>query len=298
MSLKTLISLSILLSRVPVATRQQQPARIPTAVREQQLGLVPNLPPLKIEANKSKLIVVPGIVNGSRPVNMLIDTGATCSIVSPRLAKSLRLRALRKYVEVIAGDRTLRSPLVTLPSIELGPIRRPLSCPVADLPLPDVDLLIGWDVLRHVAFTVDFENWSLLWGPGEPLEFRVPFDSSRKQIIVPLKVGTRDIFVLLDSGADSLYLFEEEVSSWLRIEPDQPQKRIGYLSNEKRGSSVRLSRVALGGEVFERMSAVVLESVLSSESHAPDWQGLMGMAALNAKRVQFDFSNGLFSWER
>ncbi len=293
-----MISLSILLSRIPVATQQQQPAQIPKSIRERLPRLVANQPPLRVESNKGRLIVVSGVVNGARRVHMLLDTGATCSIVSPRLAKSLHLRTLRKDVEVLAGNRTLRRPLVALPSIELGPIRRPLSCPVADLPLPDVDLLIGLDVLRGVAFTVDFENRSLLWGPREPFEFRVPFDSSRKQIVVPLKVGTRDISVLLDSGADTLYLFENEVSSWLKIEPDQLQRRVAHLNNERRGSKVRLSRVALGGKVFERMSAVILESVLSPESRPLDWQGLMGMAALNAKRVQFDFPNGLFSWER
>jgi predicted aspartyl protease len=255
-------------------------------------------PPLKIEFTEGKLIVVPGTVNGTRRVKVLMDTGATRSIISPRLAKSLRLQTIRTHVEVVAGDRKLRSSLVVLESIELGPIRRPLSCLVGDLPVASVDLLIGRDVLGRAAFTVDFERRSLVWGPGEPLEFSVPFDPSRKEIIVPLKVGTRDISVLLDSGADQLYLFENRVSSWLPIEPHEWHRRVRHLSSERRGSGVRLSRVTLGNETFARMGAVVVESARSDEAFTTDWQGLMGMACLDAKRVQIDYSIGLFSWER
>jgi len=298
MSLKILISLSILLTRMPVAPRQQQSDQFLIAATENSSGLVPSLAPLSAPFDKGKLIVVQGIVNSAKRVNVLIDTGATRSIISPRLAKVLQLRTLRKKVEFIAGDRTLRTRLVHLPSLELGPIRRPLACLVADLPLPELELLIGWDMLSDIAFTVDFENRFLNWAPEEALEYRIPFDASHKQIIVPLKLGTREIPVLLDSGADTLYLFGKEVGSWLNTLPDEPQRRIGHLSYERRGSKIRLSRVDLGGEIFERMRAVILEPDLSPESHVHNWQGLMGMSVLNAKRARFDFPNGLFSWDR
>jgi predicted aspartyl protease len=158
MSLHILISLSILLTRIAVTSRQQQPAQIPIAATGNSAGLVPSLAPLSAPFDKGKLIVVQGIVNSARRVNVLIDTGATRSIISPRLAKVLQLRTLRKKVEFIAGDRTLRARLVHLPSLELGPIRRPLACLVADLPFPELELLIGWDALSDIAFTVDLHG--------------------------------------------------------------------------------------------------------------------------------------------
>jgi hypothetical protein len=115
---------------------------------------------------------------------------------------------------------------------------------------------------------------------------------------VPLKAGTSDIPVFLDSGADRIYLFENRVSSWLRVEPDEWHRRVRLLSSERLGSRITLSRDMLGTESFAKMSAVVLESAASEKPHTLDWHGLMGIECLNAKRVRIDFSNGVFSWER
>jgi predicted aspartyl protease len=239
-------------------------------------------------------IIVQGTIGEIERLNILLDTGSTCSVISPKLVKRLQLRTLPITTVLASNGRPVRYPLVYVPCIEIGPVRRPLTCPMAELPVAGIDILIGMDFLSRVAFTADFAEQLLHFGFADSLLHHVAFDPSRKEIIVTLRIGGREIPVLLDSGADTLYLFGERVRDLLK-QNSNPDRRVRHLSNEGRGTTVRLSDVALGDATFEAMQATVLEPAQSD--CLPQWHGLLGLRSLRSKRVCFDFVNGLLSWD-
>jgi predicted aspartyl protease len=255
-----------------------------------------NLLPIRLD--QGKRIILEGTVNNSTPVNMMLDTGSTCSVISTQLAKKLQLRKLLDNVPVYWSDQLVRHSLVVVPDIRIGPIHRPLTCPASDISLHGVDVIIGRDLLRTQIFTVDYEGRSLRFGAGVPLQHCVPFDVSRKEIIVSLRIGHREISLLLDSGADKLYLFENKVYPWLRINPRRLGCSLRHISTGRRGMMVSLTNVSLGGDDLQEMEAIVLESLPGGKSSLMEWHGLFGLGVLKAKRVQFDLKNGWFGWER
>ncbi len=253
---------------------------------------------LRIKSTRGSRIIVEGAIGDSTRVNMLIDTGSTCSVLCRHVAQKLRLRTLLDSVAIYSNDRVIRHPLVIVPSIRLGPITRPLSCPAADLPTSGVDLVIGRDVLGAQSFMVDYEAHLMQFGCKTPLEHGICFDPSQPEIIVPLQVGAHEVLVKIDSGADALYLLEQKAVPWVRVDPRRFSTWISQLSGERRGMRHYLEDVRLGGVELGGVDAVILESRRNGESGQTNWQGLLGLAALSAKRVQFDFLNGIFSWER
>jgi len=178
----------------------------------------------------------------------------------------------------------------------VGPIRRTIDCLADDIPLDGVEMIIARDILLRYSFTVDFRHRSIQFGDGVPLDHRVAFDHGEKGVVVPLKVGTREIPVLLDTGADDLVLFANRVSSWMPTNFSQAAGWIPGVSTRRLAIKVRLPHVRFCDAEIDAMDSYVLDA--GSSSQALEWHGLIGLSQLRANRVRFDFPNGQFSWER
>lgn len=251
---------------------------------------------VKMILTHGKRIIVEAEIDNHCRVNALIDTGANCSVISRRVAKRLHLRTLLKDIAFVSIDRTVHLPFVVVPSVVLGPIHRTIDCLADDIPLQGVDLIVARDILMSLAFTADYRRRSLQFGSGAPLRNCVPFDCFPRGIVVHLQVGSREIPVLLDSGADGLVLFANRVSSWLPANFSQAAGLIPGVSTRRRAVKVRLPEVRLCNAEIDAMDSYVLEA--TSNPQTLEWHGYIGLSQLQAKRVRFDFPNGLFSWER
>jgi len=240
-------------------------------------------------------IVVEGLIEKTRRATIMLDTGASCSVIRSALADKLKLRTLRDNVEFISLDRPVRRPLVVVNFVRLGPICRPVVCLAGDVS-QGIDLILAIDVLKAYAFTVDYEHGWLLFGPGDSLEHSVVFDNSRDLAVVPLGIGTRGIRVLLDSGASYLGLFESKVKDWLQTGGWRFESLARGVSSYRRGMTIQAGDVVFAGVTIPALKATILESDPGSGASL-DWDGYLGLNCLNARRVRFDFPNHIFSWE-
>ena len=119
------------------------------------------------------LIVVEGRIGAQGHLKLVLDTGATHSVLRPDLAKEQM--SLRRTVRIVNLDHVLTQELAEVPDFELGPIRIPLL-PVMlnDLSYlresaPGVDGLIGLDVLQGRSFSIDFGRRRITFGsPPDP----------------------------------------------------------------------------------------------------------------------------------
>lgn len=110
-------------------------------------------------------IVVPVFINGSGPVDLILDTGATLTCVDTSLARELDLpeRRMRMGMAIGVGGAG-RVQLRAVDSLRVGgAVARNLSVCAMDLrPLqtiaPRVRGLLGLNVLRHYRVTLDFER--------------------------------------------------------------------------------------------------------------------------------------------
>jgi clan AA aspartic protease (TIGR02281 family) len=112
-------------------------------------------------------VLVPVAVNGKRAV-LLLDTGASQTILSPRTAERLGIPVSitsPKVLATIVGGGLISMPYVRLASLQIGEFAiESIDVGVYEaLPqTPEIDGLLGANFLNHFKLTVDRENRQLM----------------------------------------------------------------------------------------------------------------------------------------
>jgi predicted aspartyl protease len=157
------------------------------------------------------------------PVSLLLDTGATSSMVRPELAARLGLRPipLAPGAFRLAGGgadcQSLRPQRLTLPPLRMGDLRlvgvEALMLPVAALPA-GVDGVLGVPSLRLLPVAVDPMVQRLSLGPGalrpqgpgpQPRQI-LPLRWHRGVPLLSLITVAGRVEALADTGAEGLFL--------------------------------------------------------------------------------------------
>jgi hypothetical protein len=163
-------------------------------------------------------ITLPVRVNGHGPFRFRLDTGASRSAVSERLAARLALERTGQTLVVTAAGRA-RQSMARLDALAIGN-RAALAVPAAlvvaarDIdPAGRIDGLVGNDILGGLVFTIDYTRRRISWyedAVPDPLPgTRVDFDVSdgRALVTLPQRSGTVPTLRLVpDTGADCLVL--------------------------------------------------------------------------------------------
>jgi hypothetical protein len=111
----------------------------------------------KIPFTPGKPIMVSAKVNGGGPANLVLDTGASVTVINPRVLASMGIgsgRALRGSVKGATGSADVL--FVPVESIEVGNVRSgPLRVAAHDVDLAQGDGLLGRDFLDQFTVTID-----------------------------------------------------------------------------------------------------------------------------------------------
>jgi hypothetical protein len=112
-------------------------------------------------------VIVPVTLNRRLKASLALDTGATTTMISHRLARNLGLRTdgARIVATTVSGQVSI--PLVRLGSIKVGEAEvHSLSVTVHDLsPAARVDGLLGLDFLKRFHVSIDSRNHILVLAP-------------------------------------------------------------------------------------------------------------------------------------
>jgi predicted aspartyl protease len=119
--------------------------------------------PVKVSGSK---VIVPVNFNNSTAANLLLDTGASRTMISSRIAKILRLQSIgfgRGYG--IGGTVTVSTARVE--SVKLGEMERQnLLVMIHDFsPDPSYEGLLGFDFLSHFHMSLDLQKSLLVLTP-------------------------------------------------------------------------------------------------------------------------------------
>jgi len=111
-------------------------------------------------------VIVPVTLNGALRVNLALDTGATITVVSRRIARSLALSPLgTSKVGTVGGIVSL--PLARLGSLKIGDAEvQDLVVSIHDFsPDPRIEGLLGLDFLKNFHVSLDARRNLLVLGP-------------------------------------------------------------------------------------------------------------------------------------
>jgi predicted aspartyl protease len=130
---------------------------------------VPSTIPLETLGNH---VLVRAVLNHQEPVTLLLDTGATHTMLTPEAARRVGLtpapHVLTGALQVVGG-RQVRFPLVPLAALAMG------EAVVTNLPVGilstfpgtrAVDGLLGGDFLEHFTLTLDYSARRLQLAPA------------------------------------------------------------------------------------------------------------------------------------
>ncbi|MFQ5740758.1 MAG: aspartyl protease family protein [Acidobacteriota bacterium] len=243
---------------------------------------------------KEHYIVVKGALGDQQDLNLVIDTGATFTYVSPDIARKLRLESDRG--SSVAMGRKVKIRRVILDRVQIGPLTfRSTEARVARLPFVRkfrIDGLIGLNLLRHLNLIIDFQSKKLILNPSEPLLNSQAFNANLPFILARFKIGGVRASLLLDTGAEDFMIFNTEELQWQRT---GGTKYLNHVGGRARLRAIMLSDVALAGTSWEKLSAYVAD--VSPKAYG-GLDGIVGLTSLGVKRFQLDFPNARFGWER
>jgi predicted aspartyl protease len=244
------------------------------------------------------LIIAEGRIADLSNLRFVVDTGVTHSVIDRKLAA--KIGVAHRSGKILNFDKTVNAEWVDVPDIQFGPIQvAPFSMMVNDLRYfqsfaTHVDAVIGLDLLRLSSFSVRYDARKIVFGRVETAS-GVPMNSDPVCLTVQLRAGDALLRLIVDSGAQSLVLYEDHVLNripQLRVEGDIEGSSMGGYVHSKRAvlPKARLGNTDLDGAVFlvKAPPGTLLSGI----------DGYLGTAALKARRIDFDFETSTLAWKK
>jgi len=244
------------------------------------------------ELRNGYLVVVQGSLPGvDRKVNLLIDTGTTDTFVDRKLAKRAGLRELPDLrIRSAAFGRDLKVKRVVVRDLQLGSRVISRSCLAADLPLNNIDVVIGLDILGRSSFTIDYENSKLVFEDQPVAGPKVPFRNEEGLLIVPVSMSGETIRLAIDTGAHLTAVYAGAVKSLDKRALDEKLVKVAHSAGTASGRQITLPTVQLGATELDRLPIVLLQAKKPGSV-----DGFLGTASLGLARLHLDFGNQVLS---
>lgn len=210
------IGLMSLLAALPMAASSEQPvvdaslvATPPPAVAE----IKPHNFTYVAATRRDRVgrVLAPVFINDVGPFAFLVDTGASSSVIGPRVAARLKLSPARDRTKLLRGvTGSERVPTVTIDSLTAGQI----ELGSRDLPMveprvfADADGIFGVDAFSQGCLFVNFAEKRV-----SILESRCPRVSEQWEVlnaemrfgglaVVPARIGKVKVHAIIDTGAE------------------------------------------------------------------------------------------------
>jgi len=249
---------------------------------------------------------VHAVLNEKAVVSLLLDTGATRTLIRPEITTHLDLQpndaALTQTVTIIGG-RQVSVPLFEIETLTVGQAVTSalLTGVVSSFPeAPFVDGLLGGDFLEQFAMVLDYTR-SRLW--LTPLELRprfsTPLPDPRRAISLRLAGTlvlvqavlnhTAPVTLLLDTGASySLLTPEAALRSGIRVTPEAPTQTLVRADGQRYEVPFAPATALTLGPVVVEQVALGLADVFPQ---APMIDGVLGVDVLERFTVTLDWAN-------
>jgi hypothetical protein len=244
------------------------------------------------------LVVIQARVGRQSGLRFVLDTGATRSVIDRRLANSLSsVVQTSKRFEVFSFDQRLEFDATTIDGIEIGPIRaaKPLVL-VTELGAyselaQSADGVVGMDLLSAAdKMWIDYDQRRVWFSPNAAEAKKT---AHSRCFVVTIEVQGAPMRLAVDTSFEGIAIHEDRIRlrlPKLRREGESTQVRMGrLLTTELLVPDVKI------GKTLETVRILVMNTPRNNEVDGID--GYLGVRALHAKLVEFDFVNGVFRWE-
>jgi predicted aspartyl protease len=252
---------------------------------------------LPFKLASSYLIQVEGRLGTQSNLKFIIDTGATITILDRKIADRLHLD--RRPAQSFNFDRKLNWESATLPELQFGPVHgTAITVFIGHLAeysefAKNADAIIGMDLLKFSNFSIDFDTHKITFHPSMQKATLVAGDPLLLCPILEIQVQGHQIRLIVDTGLTGIILYEE------RLRNHVPGLRTtGHLADAVLGGRVQAKQANIPDVLLGKTNRDV--TVLLVASPAPEMlpgiDGIIGVDALHAHHIDFDFVRRTLSW--
>lgn len=242
------------------------------------------------------LIVIKGSIDGIQDLNLVVDTGASNTMVSRQLSKRLRLKT--HSMDVISWGKKIQVKSGKLEEVRVGgTVFTGVETRVGDLAISSevrVDALIGLDLLKRTGVLIDYENHFLSFESRQDFDQQAVFYPNLPYLPIRLKIQDRLFTLILDTGSPYMILFQEGIANKIDVTLTAERERIGHVGGNVKLRKVLIKETSLAETTLETITAFLMD-VSSALYGGAD--GIFSPASLNLKKLQINFETKRISWE-
>jgi tetratricopeptide (TPR) repeat protein len=260
------------------------------------------------------LMLVEGRVNGEGPFRLLVDTGATSTVISDKLLEQLNIPSIASTVtHCVGGDGRISTQLCKLSSLEIGDLK------LTNLPVSSfdnaifaglIDGVLSTSTLSQFLITLDYPEQKIFLNP-RPASLVPQKNSTLLQskfrvlgnlILAPVSInGQPPRNFLFDTGAVTSTLSKRQASS-LGVQENTPNSKVDIQFAGACGvtkSVLSVSEVTLGfagqKSKYAQILAVDLQEI--SKELQTEVAGILGGDFFSKFRVTLDYPNTALTLE-
>lgn len=253
--------------------------------------------------NLGGVLVVKATIDGRGPFNLVLDTGAGSTVLTPRVFQALRLSPSGRGTAAGLGTHSVGEQHVVLDDVEVGAAAaRDVAAAIIDLP-PDltyqgkygtIDGILGYTFMKNFAVTVDYAHDSATFArPGTNDSSPLPMTLVHSAPMVHGSVNGVPALLMLDTGNNGISIasaqFAQKAGGLSRpgcAVAEQTHEGVGGMVSTP---LVRVRDIRVGNSVIHNVALAISsarEEALAGSS-GPDL--ILGYDFLRRFRVVVDY---------
>jgi predicted aspartyl protease len=244
------------------------------------------------------LIVVEGRISDLSGLNFILDTGATDTIISKKIAKRLGLQL--QPAQISTSDKTVEIQSAVFTDVQFGPVHATnasmLVCDLSRLSdfATNIDAVVGLDLLRLNNVTLDYDAKKVVFGSYEPSASNALARSTHRCVTVKIDVQHHPVSLIVDTGFQGILFYEERLLKRIPKLRFSGRVKEGGIRGRMRLREATLPGIRLGSAVSD-LKVLLMKS--PPDNVLADIDGLLGTVPLQARRIHFNFETDTLTWE-